>query len=139
MHACGCTAARSQGDALKRPRLRRGSGRLRRRGWRALPRLPPPKTHPNAAHAAPARLVPPTQVNFSPDGKYVLSGDSEGRCFFWEWSHPHKIIRTIKAHEGVCIGAVWHPLESSKVITCGWDGLVRGACGQGRGGREDHG
>jgi hypothetical protein len=45
--------------------------------------------------------------------------------FFWEWSHPHKIVRTIKAHEGVAIGCVWHPMESSKVITCGWDGLVR--------------
>ncbi|KAI8473364.1 MAG: WD40-repeat-containing domain protein [Monoraphidium minutum] len=65
------------------------------------------------------------QVNFSPDAKYVLSGDSEGRAFFWEWARPQKIVRTIKAHEGVCIGAVWHPLESSKVITCGWDGLIK--------------
>lgn len=65
------------------------------------------------------------QVNFSPDAKYVLSGDSEGRCFFWEWSHPFKIIRTVKAHDGVCIGCVWHPMETSKVITCGWDGLIK--------------
>jgi len=65
------------------------------------------------------------QVNFSPDGKYVLSGDSEGRCFFWEWQHPYKIVRTIKAHDGVCIGAVWHPMETSKVVTCGWDGAIK--------------
>ena len=77
-------------------------------------------------------------MNFSPDAKYVMSGDSEGRVFFWEWSHPHKIVRTIKAHEGVAIGCVWHPMETSKVITCGWDGLVRGrgwAAGWGRDGR----
>jgi WD40 repeat protein len=65
------------------------------------------------------------QVNFSPDGKYVLSGDSEGRAFFWEWAHPFKIVRTIKAHEGVCIGCAWHPMESSKVVTCGWDGAIK--------------
>ncbi|GBF87694.1 hypothetical protein Rsub_00405 [Raphidocelis subcapitata] len=65
------------------------------------------------------------QVNFSPDGKYVLSGDSEGRAFFWEWAHPFKIVRTIKAHDGVCIGCAWHPMESSKVVTCGWDGAIK--------------
>ncbi|GIL86051.1 hypothetical protein Vretimale_9079 [Volvox reticuliferus] len=65
------------------------------------------------------------QVNTSPDGKYVMSGDSEGRCFFWEWGAPQKIVRTIKAHDAVCIGCEWNPLESSKVATCGWDGLIK--------------
>jgi pre-mRNA-processing factor 17 len=53
------------------------------------------------------------------------AGDSEGRAFFWEWAHPFKVARTIKAHDGVCIGVAWHPLESSKVATCGWDGLIK--------------
>lgn len=65
------------------------------------------------------------QVNFSPDGRYVMSGDSEGKCFFWEWQHPHRIVRTIKAHDAVCIGCEWNPMESSKVATCGWDGLIK--------------
>lgn len=65
------------------------------------------------------------QVNFSPDNRFVMSGDSEGRCFFWEWSNPKRVVRTIKAHDGVCIGVAWNPMESSKVATCGWDGLIK--------------
>ena len=36
---------------------------------------------------------------------------------------PH-LIRKIKAHDGVCISALWHPVEASKVITAGWDGRI---------------
>ena len=36
-----------------------------------------------------------------------------------------KIFRTIKAHDEVCIGVEWHPLENSKVATCSWDGTIK--------------
>jgi len=63
------------------------------------------------------------QVNASPDGKYVISGDAEGNVWFWDWKSC-KIYKKIKAHDGVCIGVEWHPIEPSKVVTCGWDGRI---------------
>eukprot|EP00892_Ulva_mutabilis_P000878 jgi/Ulvmu1/10791/UM069_0025.1 len=66
------------------------------------------------------------QVGFSPDGKYIMSGGGGGKLHFWEWSHPHRVVRTIPAHDkAVCIGAIWHPFETSRVATCGWDGLIK--------------
>jgi pre-mRNA-processing factor 17 len=67
----------------------------------------------------------PLQVGWSPDGRYVVSGDAEGRAFFWEWQHPHKVVRSMKAHDQVCVGVAWNPLETSKVATCSWDGLIK--------------
>ncbi|XP_074309863.1 uncharacterized protein LOC141644275 [Silene latifolia] len=64
------------------------------------------------------------QVNFSPDGQFVMSGDGEGKMWYWDWK-TCKVSRKIKCHEGVCIGCEWHPLETSKVATCGWDGLIK--------------
>lgn len=78
-------------------------------------------------------------VGFSGDNKYVISGDGGGRIFVWDWKTT-RIFRSIKvrwrvcvicatlsvqAHDKVCIGVAWHPLESSKVATCGWDGLIK--------------
>merc|ERR1712113_971363 len=59
------------------------------------------------------------QVDMSPDNRYVLSGDGQGRCYFWDWKTT-RIVRTMKAHEGTCMGLLWHPYEMSKVVSCGW-------------------
>lgn len=64
------------------------------------------------------------QCNFSPDNSYLMSGDADGRCFIWDWKTT-KVYKRFKAHEGVCIGCVWLPHETSKIVTCGWDGKIK--------------
>merc|ERR1712050_410477 len=59
------------------------------------------------------------QVGMSPDGRHVVSGDAQGKCFFWDWKTT-RISKSIKAHEGACMGVLWHPYETSKVVSCGW-------------------
>ena len=38
---------------------------------------------------------------------------------------PFLVHSKIKAHGGVCIGCLWLPHETSKVVTCGWDGTIK--------------
>ncbi len=64
------------------------------------------------------------QVGFSPDGAYVLSGDSDGHVFIWDWKTT-KLYSKFKAHDSVCVGVEWNPYQTSKVATCGWDGLIK--------------
>lgn len=65
------------------------------------------------------------QVGFATNGKFIFSGDSTGNIWFWDWRSGKKYRKFHAHNNGPCIGAVWHPVEQSKVATCGWDGLIK--------------
>ncbi len=54
------------------------------------------------------------QVGWSPDGRWVSSGDSEGNMCFWDWKTGRLVKRLRGAHREAVISHVWLPHETSK-------------------------
>jgi pre-mRNA-processing factor 17 len=64
-------------------------------------------------------------ICFSPDGQFLVSGDGNGKVFFWDFKRA-RMLQKFKAHDnGPAIGCVWHPLEPNLLFTCGWDGVIK--------------
>lgn len=61
---------------------------------------------------------------FSPDGKFMTSGDGSGNVWFWDWK-TNRVSKKFKAHESVVTASEWHPHETSKVVTCSWDSTIK--------------
>ena len=58
------------------------------------------------------------------NGNYVVSGDQDGRVFFWDWKKGSSLF-VMNAHEKVTIDLDWSPNEKGMIATCSWDSTVR--------------
>lgn len=62
--------------------------------------------------------------DFSPEMSYLISGDADGKIFVWDWKTT-KLLTSFKAHDNVCANVLWHPHETSKVLSCSWDKTIK--------------
>ncbi|KAA1116086.1 pre-mRNA-processing factor 17 [Puccinia graminis f. sp. tritici] len=51
------------------------------------------------------------EVGFSPDGKFLSSGDGSGSMVFWDWKSC-RILKRLKCHDQVIISHSWLPHET---------------------------
>ncbi|OAA37452.1 WD40 repeat-like-containing domain protein [Metarhizium rileyi] len=63
-------------------------------------------------------------LDCSPDGQFLASGDSGGFICFWDWK-TCKMYHKIKTGNQAVTCVKWHPQESSKVVSAGLDGEIR--------------
>ncbi|KAK0041818.1 pre-mRNA-processing factor 17 [Biomphalaria pfeifferi] len=63
-------------------------------------------------------------IDFSPEMSYITCGDADGKVYIWDWRST-KLYSKFKAHDDVCINVLWHPHETSKLATAGWDGVIK--------------
>lgn len=65
-------------------------------------------------------------VSISPDGQFLASGDTSGYVCFFDWK-TCKMYEKLKADPagGSVNHVVWHPQETSKVITAGTHGDIK--------------
>lgn len=65
------------------------------------------------------------EMTFSPSGKFLASGDGNGRLYFWDWNTGRSYARFNAHQRGPTMGCQWSPVDPSLVVTCGWDGSVK--------------
>lgn len=66
----------------------------------------------------------PVGLDFSPDGKYLYSGDVNGNLCVWNWSGHDRNVTKLKGHKGVLLSLAVAPQATSKVVTGGLDGSI---------------
>lgn len=63
-------------------------------------------------------------LDCSPDGQFLASGDSGGYICFWDWK-TCKMYHKMQVSKQAITCIKWHPQETSKVVAAGLDGEIR--------------
>lgn len=61
---------------------------------------------------------------FSPDGKWIATGDQDGKVSLWEVASAGRVRRTLRGHASSVTGVGFHP-DGSRLVSCSQDGLVK--------------
>jgi len=61
---------------------------------------------------------------FSPDGKWIATGDQDGKVSLWEVASAGQVHRTLRGHAGSVSGVSFSP-DGSRLVSCSKDGLVK--------------
>lgn len=64
------------------------------------------------------------QIEFSPDEKFLLSGDSSGYVFIWD-RKSHRFESKINAHDSPVISVAWNPYHDCLVATGDANGSIK--------------
>jgi pre-mRNA-processing factor 17 len=64
------------------------------------------------------------RVAFSGDGRYVSSGTISGELHVWDWQ-TSELVKKFRAHAKPLNAHLWHPRDLSRVVTAGWDGVIK--------------
>lgn len=63
-------------------------------------------------------------LDCSPDGQFLASGDSGGFVCFWDWK-TCKMYHKLKGGNQAVTCVKWHPQETSRIVSAGMDGEIR--------------
>jgi WD40 repeat protein/serine/threonine protein kinase len=61
---------------------------------------------------------------FSPDGKWIATGDQDGEVSLWEVASAGRVHRTLRSHSASVSGVSFHP-DGSRLVSSSKDGTVK--------------
>ncbi len=90
--------------------------------WSTVPELRPSPHKPFGGHRLGGHAITPA---LSPNGAYLSCGDASGGVWHWDWQSGRVMRQEEGAHAGPVLCVLWHPHESSRVLSCSLDGTIK--------------